>query len=110
MEVGDCTLLQCLLFDSWTMYCCLSVCLSVCCVCLSVCLCVHYNICLQLLSVCDRPTSFPVRFTNNFGILGVLDYLHGTDVEFRKHISSKRHFTLKGFASAKEIVPDAKEG
>ena len=48
-------------------------------------------------------------FTNNFGVLGILDHLHGTDVEFRKHISSKRHFTLKGFASAKEVVPDAKE-
>ena len=48
-------------------------------------------------------------FTNNFGVLGILDHLHGTDVDFRKHISSKRHFTLKSFASAKEVVPDTKE-
>ena len=74
-------------------------------VCLSVCLSVLWL--FSIVSYTAYQSHF--SFTNNFGVLGILDHLHGTDVEFRKHISSKRHFTLKGFASAKEVVPDAKE-
>lgn len=43
-----------------------------------------------------------------YGVIGVLDYLHGTDSSFRHSSKLKRHFVLLGTASAKEIVPDAR--
>lgn len=35
-----------------------------------------------------------------------MDWIHGTDSSFKKHISSKRNFTIWGFSSARELVPD----
>ncbi|XP_069131477.1 fatty acid hydroxylase domain-containing protein 2-like [Argopecten irradians] len=32
-----------------------------------------------------------LKFTQNYGVLGVLDRLHGTDNQFREHIAYKRH-------------------
>ncbi|XP_062513885.1 fatty acid hydroxylase domain-containing protein 2-like [Corticium candelabrum] len=46
------------------------------------------------------------KFNQNFGVLGILDYLHGTDAAFRESISYDRHFVLCGTTSAKELVPD----
>ena len=32
-----------------------------------------------------------LKFNNNFGVLGLLDWIHGTDVDFRKSEQFKRH-------------------
>ena len=64
---------------------------------------------IAIVRLCMHSISVPLnRFTNNFGALGILDRLHGTDLDFRRQINSKRHFTLTGMASAKELIPDPK--
>ena len=49
------------------------------------------------------------RFNQNYGVLGILDRLHGTDGVFVNSIEHKRHFVLLGLASAKELVPNDKK-
>jgi fatty acid hydroxylase domain-containing protein 2 len=44
------------------------------------------------------------RSHQNFGVLGILDALHGTDQEWRKSRSGERHFYLFGFSSSREIL------
>ena len=46
------------------------------------------------------------RFTNNFGVLGVLDRLHGTDLMFRNSKAYDRHIMLLGTVPLKETFPD----
>ena len=46
------------------------------------------------------------RFNQIYGVIGILDRLHGTDELFRQSKEHKRHFLLLGLLSAKEIVPD----
>ena len=46
------------------------------------------------------------RFNVNYGSLGILDYLHGTDENFRLSTSFKRHFTLKSLKSARDLIPE----
>ena len=46
------------------------------------------------------------RFTNNFGVLGVLDRLHGTDDMFRKSKCYDRHIMLLGLTPLKQSIPD----
>ena len=46
------------------------------------------------------------RFNQNFGVLGILDRLHGTDGAFRRSKSFDRHFMIFGLSSARELVPD----
>jgi len=47
-----------------------------------------------------------LKFTNNFGVMGVLDRLHGTDASFVKTKAYDRHIMLIGLASAKERFPE----
>jgi len=49
---------------------------------------------------------FPFRFNNCFGVLGILDRLHGTDAQFRKTMSFPRHRILTGLAPAREVYPE----
>uniref|UniRef100_A0A1X7UT11 Fatty acid hydroxylase domain-containing protein n=1 Tax=Amphimedon queenslandica TaxID=400682 RepID=A0A1X7UT11_AMPQE len=49
------------------------------------------------------------RFNQNFGVLGILDRLHGTDNVFVNSIEYKRNIILMGLSSAKEVVPDDKK-
>ena len=49
------------------------------------------------------------RFNQNYGVLGILDRLHGTDSVFVNSIECKRNFVLMGLKSAKELVPDDKK-
>ncbi|XP_065670193.1 fatty acid hydroxylase domain-containing protein 2 isoform X2 [Hydra vulgaris] len=49
-----------------------------------------------------------LKFVNNFGTLGVLDRLHGTDNLFIKTKAYDRHIMLLGLAPAKELFPDDK--
>ncbi len=48
------------------------------------------------------------RFNQCYGVLGILDYLHGTDVSFRKGKSYERHVVLTGFTPANQLHPDEK--
>jgi len=45
-------------------------------------------------------------FTQNFGTLGILDWFHGTDGQFRKSKNFKRHIVLWGLTPAKQLIPD----
>ena len=47
------------------------------------------------------------RFNQNFGTLGVLDRLHGTDQAFRHSKSYERHVMLLGLNPARQLVPDS---
>lgn len=47
-----------------------------------------------------------LKFINNFGVLGVLDRLHGTDRLFLKTKAYDRHIMLIGLTPAKELFPD----
>lgn len=43
---------------------------------------------------------------NDFIILGLCDWLHGTDSLFRRSISNKRNVTLTSLKSTRELFPD----
>ena len=49
---------------------------------------------------------FCFRFTQNYGVLGVLDRLHGTDVMFRNSRVYDRHIMLLGLTPLKQSYPD----
>ncbi|KAK3099658.1 hypothetical protein FSP39_007604, partial [Pinctada imbricata] len=54
-----------------------------------------------------------LKFTNNFGVLGVLDRLHGTDAQFRASKMYDRHILLLSLTPVTEQfpkVPATKEG
>jgi methylsterol monooxygenase len=46
------------------------------------------------------------KFVNNFGVLGVLDRLHGTDTLFRASKAYERHIMLLGTTPLSEQIPD----
>ena len=50
------------------------------------------------------------RFNQNYGVMGVLDRLHGTDEAFRRSKSHDRHVVLLGLSSARELYPDPPKG
>jgi len=50
-----------------------------------------------------------MKFTNNFGVLGVLDRLHGTDSMFVKTKAYDRHILMIGLQPVKELFPDEKK-
>jgi len=47
-----------------------------------------------------------LKFTQCYGVLGILDYLHGTDDLFRSSVNYKRHITLLSTTPAREQFPD----
>ncbi|XP_046870389.1 fatty acid hydroxylase domain-containing protein 2 isoform X1 [Hypomesus transpacificus] len=47
-----------------------------------------------------------LKFNQNFGVLGVLDRLHGTDSKFRKTKQCERHVLLLGTTPLNESIPD----
>lgn len=47
-----------------------------------------------------------LKFNQNFGLLGILDRIHGTDANFRKTKAFKRHVWLLSLVSLKEQIPD----
>jgi len=49
-----------------------------------------------------------LKFTNNFGMLGVLDRLHNTDAMFRASKAYERHFLLLSLVPLKVSIPDNK--
>ncbi|NXF90821.1 FXDC2 protein, partial [Eubucco bourcierii] len=48
-----------------------------------------------------------LKFNQCYGVLGVLDYLHGTDRVFRQTSAYKRHKVLLSFTPLSESIPDA---
>ena len=47
------------------------------------------------------------RFNNMFGVLGILDRVHGTDNLFRQSKSYERHFLSTSLTPVRELIPDA---
>ncbi|XP_031354175.1 fatty acid hydroxylase domain-containing protein 2-like isoform X2 [Photinus pyralis] len=47
-----------------------------------------------------------LKFTQNFGVLGLLDRIHGTDVQFRRSHEFKRHFVTLNFTPPREMYPN----
>lgn len=47
-----------------------------------------------------------LKFNQNYGVLGILDYLHGTDVLFRSNKAYQRHIMLVGSTPLRESIPD----
>lgn len=46
------------------------------------------------------------KFNQCFGVLGVLDHLHGTDAVFKQTKAYERHTVLLGFTPLSESIPD----
>jgi len=47
-----------------------------------------------------------LKFNQCYGVLGILDYLHGTDKQFRASKAYARHITLLGSKPLRETIPD----
>lgn len=50
-----------------------------------------------------------LKFTNNFGVLGVLDRLHGTDAMFVQTNAYDRHIFMMGLEPVRTLFPDEKK-
>ncbi|KAM6224234.1 fatty acid hydroxylase domain-containing protein 2 [Rhynchocyon petersi] len=48
-----------------------------------------------------------LKFTQCYGVLGVLDHLHGTDTMFKQTKAYERHVLLLGFTPLSESIPDS---
>lgn len=46
------------------------------------------------------------RFNQNYGTVGIMDRLHGTDALFRKSKAYERHIVMLNLVPIKEIIPD----
>ena len=46
------------------------------------------------------------RFVNNFGVLGILDRLHGTDAMFRASKQYQRHYMSLTMTPLRQLIPD----
>eukprot|EP00800_Vazella_pourtalesii_P000872 TRINITY_DN10748_c0_g1_i1.p1 TRINITY_DN10748_c0_g1~~TRINITY_DN10748_c0_g1_i1.p1 ORF type:complete len:316 (+),score=38.64 TRINITY_DN10748_c0_g1_i1:311-1258(+) len=49
------------------------------------------------------------NFSENYGSMGVLDHLHGTDVKFRASQSYNRHIVLLSFSPVRYFFPDTQK-
>ena len=49
---------------------------------------------------------FISRFNQNYGVLGLLDWLHGTDTQFRNHKAFQRDRVLLRLVPASTLFPD----
>ncbi|KAG1670634.1 Fatty acid hydroxylase domain-containing protein 2 [Nymphon striatum] len=47
-----------------------------------------------------------LKFNQNYGVLGILDRLHGTDVNFRNSPIYDRHIMLLSLVPLKQLYPD----
>jgi len=48
-------------------------------------------------------------FTQNYGVLGILDSFHGTNSQFMKTAASKRHFLSLSLVPVKKLIPETKK-
>ena len=51
-------------------------------------------------------TIYFCRFMNNFGVLGILDRLHGTDNLFRQSKAFERHYVITTLTPVKVLHPE----
>lgn len=47
-----------------------------------------------------------IRFNQNYGVFGILDYLHGTNKIFTTTQAFKRHYIMTDTVPVKEKFPD----
>ncbi|XP_058460580.1 fatty acid hydroxylase domain-containing protein 2-like [Malaya genurostris] len=66
----------------------------------------HSGYHLPFISSSEAHDFHHLKFNQFYGVLGFLDWLHGTDDLFRQSKSSKRHRNLLGTRSAREVFPD----
>ena len=50
-----------------------------------------------------------LKFNQCYGVLGILDYLHGTDKGFRASKEYERHIMLLDTTPLRETFPDIKK-
>ncbi|XP_076273492.1 fatty acid hydroxylase domain-containing protein 2 isoform X1 [Rhynchophorus ferrugineus] len=50
-----------------------------------------------------------LKFNNCFGVLGVLDRIHGTDAAFRQTRAYLRHIMMLSFIPPREAIPDTQQ-
>jgi len=48
------------------------------------------------------------KFNQNYGIMGLMDHIHGTDLEWRQTNSKQRHVNVYSLTPIREIIPDCK--
>lgn len=63
-------------------------------------------VCTFVSHITHNPRSHFYRFTQCFGGWGILDWLHGTDDQYRKSKNYQRDRRLWSGKSARELVPD----
>lgn len=70
---------------------------------------VHSGYHLPLLPSPQMHDFHHLRFHENYGILGILDWLHGTDVSFRRSEAFQRHRVLLSLKPISALYPDRVE-
>ncbi|XP_065183782.1 fatty acid hydroxylase domain-containing protein 2-like [Sycon ciliatum] len=58
----------------------------------------------------ERHDYHHAMFVGNYGFVGFMDWIHGTDLVFRKSIQYERHFVLTSLHSARDLIPDTNGG
>lgn len=66
----------------------------------------HSGYHLPFLSSPEAHDAHHKLFNVNFGPLGLLDTLCGTNIRFNNRIEKQRHFVLKSFTPVRELYPD----
>jgi fatty acid hydroxylase domain-containing protein 2 len=49
-----------------------------------------------------------LKFNQNFGAMGLLDHIHGTDAQWRQTKSKQRHISLYSQVPVRQLIPDSK--
>jgi fatty acid hydroxylase domain-containing protein 2 len=48
------------------------------------------------------------KFSHNYGILEVMDFIHGTDAQWQNTTYQQRHFSLYSLMPVRQLFPDLK--
>ena len=66
----------------------------------------HSGYHLPLMPSAEAHDYHHLNFNENYGSMGVLDHLHGTDIKFRASQAYKRHMVLLSFSPVRYFYPD----
>ena len=66
----------------------------------------HSGYHLPLMPSAEAHDYHHLNFNGNYGSMGVLDHLHGTDIKFRASQSYQRHMVLLSFSPVRYFYPD----
>jgi len=69
----------------------------------------HSGYHLPFLSSSEQHDFHHLKFNQCYGVLGILDSLHGTDLLFKSSVNYKRHITVMGITPVRELYPDEKK-